>query len=82
MFYYYGRKKKIVKSYPKPIHDTIIEPFAGAGAYAMEYHDKNVTLIELNPKIYQTWDFLIKATPSDILKLPLLEKGQCLNNPE
>ena len=29
MFYYYGRKKRIVKYYPKPTHDTIIEPFAG-----------------------------------------------------
>lgn len=82
MFYYYGRKKKIVKSYPKPIHDTIVEPFAGAAAYSMEYHEKNVILNELNPKIYLAWDFLIKATPSDILNLPLVEKGQCLNNSE
>jgi len=82
MFYYYGRKKRIVKSYPKPLHDTIIEPFAGSAAYAMEYYDKNVFLIELNPKIYKAWDFLIKATPSDILSLPILTDNQCLNDAE
>lgn len=82
MFYYYGRKKRIVKYYPKPIYDTIIEPFAGSGSYAMEYPEKEVILAELNPKIAKTWEFLIKASPSDILQLPLLKKGQCLNSPE
>lgn len=82
MFYYYGRKKKIIKYYPKPIHDFIIEPFAGAAAYAMEYHDKNVFLFEINPKISGAWEFLIKANPSDILQLPLLKDNQSLNDPE
>jgi site-specific DNA-adenine methylase len=82
MFYYYGRKKKIVKYYPKPIHDFIIEPFAGAAAYSMEYYQKNVFLFELNPKISKAWEFLIKSTPSDILNLPLLKDNQCLNDSE
>jgi len=82
MFYYYGRKKKIIKYYPKPIHDFIIEPFAGAAAYAMEYYDKNVFLFEINPKISGAWEFLIKANSSDILQLPLLKDNQSLNDPE
>jgi len=82
MFYYYGRKKKIINYYPKPLYDTIIEPFAGSAAYGMEYHDKNVILVEKNPKIANAWKYLIKATTSDILQLPLLEKGQCLNSDE
>ena len=82
MFYYYGRKKRIVKYYPKPLHDTIIEAFAGSAAYAMEYFEKNVTLYEINNKIYSVWKYLQEASPKDILELPILQKGQCLNNDE
>ncbi len=82
MFYYYGRKKRIVKYYPEPQYDTIIEPFAGSAAYAMEYYDRNVILYEINNKIYSVWAYLQDASPKDILALPLLEKGQCLNNEE
>ena len=82
MFYYYGRKKKIVKYYPSPIYDTVIEPFAGSAAYAMEYFDKKVILYEINNKIYSVWKYLQQATPKDILDLPILVKGQSLNNSE
>jgi len=82
MFYYYGRKKKIIKYYPKPIHDTIIEPFAGSGSYVMEYFEKNVILYELNFKIYFVWKYLQEASIKDILGLPILKKGQCLNSEE
>jgi 16S rRNA G966 N2-methylase RsmD len=82
MFYYYGRKKRIVKYYPKPQNDTIIEPFAGSAAYSMEYFDRNVILYELNHKIYSVWKYLQQATVGDILDLPLLNKGQSLNSDE
>lgn len=82
MFYYYGRKKRIVKYYPEPKYDTIIEPFAGSAAYAMEYFEKNVILYEINHKIYSVWKYLQQASPKDVLGLPILEKGQCLNNEE
>jgi len=82
MFYYYGRKKRIVKYYPKPLYDNIIEPFAGSAAYSMEYFEKNVILYEINHKIYSVWKYLQQASPKDILGLPILEKGQCLNNEE
>ena len=48
----------------------------------MEYHEKNVFLFEINPKISGAWEFLIKAKPSDILQLPLLKDNQSLNDPE
>ena len=35
MFYYYGRKKQIIRHYPSPNYDTIIEPFAGSAAYSL-----------------------------------------------
>ena len=82
MFYYYGRKKRIVKYYPKPKYDTIIESFAGSSAYAMEYFEKDVILYEINNKIYTVWKYLQEATPKDVLELPILKKGQCLNNEE
>jgi site-specific DNA-adenine methylase len=82
MFYYYGRKKRIVKYYPKPKYDTIIESFAGSAAYAMEYFDRKVILYEINHKIYSVWKYLQQASEKDVLSLPILEKGQCLNNEE
>ena len=82
MFYYYGRKQKIVNKYPQPKHNTIIEPFAGSAAYSMNYHFKDVILIEKDVKIASVWNYLINVEPSEILSLPILEKGQCLNNEE
>ena len=80
MFYYYGRKQKIFDKYPKPQFDTIVEPFAGSAAYSMNYHQKNVILIEKDEKIASLWGYLIKVEPKEILELPLLEKGESLNN--
>lgn len=82
MFYYYGRKKRIVKYYPEPKHDIIIESFAGSAAYAMEYFEKEVILFEINHKIYSIWKFLQQANEKDILSLPILKKGECLNDKE
>lgn len=80
MFYYYGRKKRIVKYYPEPIYDTIIESFAGSAAYAMEYFEKNVILYEINFKIYSVWRYLQSASVNDVLSLPIIEKGESLND--
>jgi site-specific DNA-adenine methylase len=80
MFYYYGRKQKIFNKYPKPEFDTIIEPFAGSAAYSMNYYMKNVILIEKDAKIASLWRYLISVEPNEILNLPILTKGQSLNN--
>ena len=82
MFYYYGRKEKIFSYYPKPKYDTIIEPFAGSAAYSMNYHDRNVILIEKDKRIADLWGYLINVTSDEILSLPLLVKGQSLNDEE
>ncbi len=78
MFYYYGRKKQIVKRYPQPNYNTIIEPFAGAAAYAF-HHNENVDrviLIEKDEKVASIWQWLInEATQEDIKKLPDLKPG-------
>lgn len=80
MFYYYGRKEKISNYYPKPKYDTIVEPFAGSAAYSMKYYDRNVILIEKDKRIASLWSYLINVSSEEILSLPLVEKGQSLND--
>jgi site-specific DNA-adenine methylase len=82
MFYYYGRKQKIFGKYPKPKHDLIIEPFAGSAAYSMNYHERNVILIEKDKRIADLWSYLINVDRYEILSLPLLSLGQSLNDNE
>jgi len=77
MFYYYGRKKKMVRMYPPPQHKTIIEPFAGAASYACAWGmNREVILVEKHPKVAELWDWLIhKATPEGVMAMPDLQVG-------
>ena len=79
-FYYYGRKKQLSKHYPPPLYSRIIEPFAGAAGYACKYPHCNVTLIDNDVNIVETWKFLIGATRRDIMKLPILQRGESLDD--
>jgi site-specific DNA-adenine methylase len=78
MFYYYGRKKKIVKCYPKPNYKVIIEPFAGAASYSF-YHNlsvEKVILLEKDKQVFDIWNWLInEATENNIKDLPNLKPG-------
>ena len=79
MFYYYGRKKQIVRCYPDPNFDNIIEPFAGSAAYSLHGDNwrKNVILIEKDERVASLWQWLIaKATPEEILRMPDLKIGE------
>lgn len=80
MFYFYGRKHRIANKYPKPIYHTIIEPFSGSAAYSMLYSDKNVILNDIDDKVYHTWEYLINSNTEDIKNLPILKKGQSLDD--
>jgi len=78
MFYYYGRKKKIAKLYPQPLHEIIVEPFAGAAAYSLHKDNwkKEVILVEKDQQVAAVWEWLInEATPQVIKNLPDLKKG-------
>jgi hypothetical protein len=75
-FCYYGGKWRAAPKYPAPMHDTIAEPFAGAAGYATRYHDRNVCLFDKDPVIAGLWDFLIRSSTEDILRLPLVEPGE------
>lgn len=72
---FYGAKWRIAPKYPAPLHDTIIEPFAGSAGYAVRNHTKNVILVERDPRIASVWKYLISASTDDINALPLLDRG-------
>lgn len=80
MWSYYGRKKKIIKKYPKPLYDLIIEPFAGTGSYAFEYWEHDILLVDKFEKICKIWWYLQQAKPEDILKLPDVENGEFIGD--
>lgn len=75
MWSYYGRKSKVVKYYPTPIHDKIIEPFAGTAVYSLfeDNWKKDVLLIDKYDVIIGLWHYLQQASPKDILSLPDME---------
>jgi site-specific DNA-adenine methylase len=74
MFSYYGSKSKIVKEYPRPKFDKIIEPFAGSARYALRYWEKEVLLVDKYEVIVKIWKWLQQCSPADIAKLPILKE--------
>lgn len=70
MFSYYGSKTNLVKLYPRPKHGKIIEPFAGAAKYALEYFDRDILLVDKYEVVVGVWKWLQQCSPSDILSLP------------
>jgi len=76
MFSYYGSKWRLAPTYPSPLYNTIVEPFAGSACYALLHFHKDVILIDKNDIICGVWDYLINATETEIRKLPLLKCSQ------
>jgi|SRR5690348_10110932 len=79
MWSYYGSKSKIIKLYPKPKYDKIIEPFAGTARYSLRYFEKDVLLIDKYDVVVKIWKWLQLCSPNDILKLPKLKIGDNIN---
>lgn len=79
-FPYFGGKFRAAPRYPAPQHDWIVEPFAGSAGYAMRYPDRQVMLVEASEPIAAIWQYLILASPREILRLPLLEPGQSVDS--
>jgi site-specific DNA-adenine methylase len=80
MWSYYGSKSKIVGSYPRPMYDKIIEPFAGTARYSLKYFDRNILLIDKYKVIIDIWHYLQQASKNDILNLPKLKQGDNTKN--
>lgn len=69
-FSYYGSKWSIINKYPKPIYETIVEPFAGSANYALRYPNRQIILNDLDENIYALWKYLIGVSKKEILSLP------------
>lgn len=67
----YGGKWRSAPRYPRPRHDTIIEPFAGAAGYATRYAHLRIVLVEADPVVAELWRWLIRASEAEVLGLPL-----------
>jgi len=65
----------MAKFYPKPLYDTIIEPFAGSAGYSLLYPEKKIILYDNYEPVVMLWDYLIKAKKEEILSLPLDNDG-------
>lgn len=75
MWPYFGRKMKVLKYYPKPKYDRIIEPFAGTASYSLKYWQSEITLVDKYKVIIELWKYLQAASPKDILSLPKIKLG-------
>jgi hypothetical protein len=72
LFKWFGSKWTVSKHYPTPIHDTIVEPFAGSAGYASRYSSKQVLIAEANVYIRSLWLWLIEeATEAKIREIPI-----------
>jgi hypothetical protein len=73
--YYGGKWRDAPKLYPGPKHDVIVEAFAGSAGYSVRNCDRKVVLCDIDPIIAGLWAFLIRVSPSDVLRLPDLPEG-------
>lgn len=79
-FCYYGGKWRAAPRYPKPEHNTIVEPFAGAAGYSTRYADRKVILVEKDPVLASLWRYLINVSSSEISSLPLIASDQTVDD--
>ena len=77
-FKYAGSKWILSKHYPAPLHDLILEPFAGSACYATRHHEREIVLGENSPEIAALWRYLITVNGNEIARLPCaeLQEGQ------
>ena len=83
MFSYYGSKSKIVKYYPEPKYDLIIEPFCGASNYSLYYwENRDIWINDSYEVIYKIWKYLSNITLEDIefIRSLQLKKGDDIRN--
>lgn len=66
MFYYFGRKGRLAGKYPKPLFETVIEPFAGSAAYSLHWAPHKAVLIERDQRVVDLWRRLIEMGKDEI----------------
>jgi hypothetical protein len=72
-FKHFGSKARLASVLPPPRHLTIIEPFAGSAAYSVQHATPRhqVLLFDTDERVCIVWDYLIHASPADIMALPV-----------
>jgi site-specific DNA-adenine methylase len=80
MWSYYGAKTNIIKFYPAPKYDKIIEPFCGTARYALRYFDHDILIVDKYDVMIKIWKWLQQCSPGDIDKLPRLKVGESLHD--
>lgn len=79
-FAYFGSKGRISLRLPPPRYGQIVEAFAGSARYACLHPDQEVTLCDRNPTIAALWRWLIRVSPAEVSRIPLLRGDQSLDN--
>lgn len=77
---FFGGKWRIAPRYPAPVHETVIEPFAGAAGYSLRHADRQVVLVEKDPRIAGIWRWLLRVSPAEVRALPRLPESGCLDD--
>lgn len=80
LFPFYGSKWRDARRYPGPQHELVIEPLAGSAGYSLWHEPAKVRLYDIDPIIVGVWQYLIAATPAEILALPDLDVGQSVDD--
>lgn len=84
-FGYFGAKHGLARFYPAPVHDTIIEPFAGAAGYSCHWAKlesvKRVILVEKNPSVVALWKRLKPMNANDFGSMDCPPKGYKTGDP-
>lgn len=78
--FYGGKWRDTPRHYPAPVHETIVEPFAGSAGYSVRYAERRVILGEKDPVIYGVWKYLISVSAQEILAIPDLAPGQSVGD--
>ena len=69
-FSYYGSKHSFINEYPAPKYSVLIEPFAGSAAYAHQYPEREVILVERYAVVAEIWRWLVSVSEDELLSLP------------
>lgn len=77
---YYGTKWSLAPHYPRPVHRQIIEPFAGGASYSLCHAGHDVLLVDKYEKLIAVWQYLIAASPAEILSIPLLGPDESVDD--
>ncbi len=79
-FSFFGGKWRSAPKYAAPRYGRVIEPFAGGAGYSLRHYQRQVTLVEKDERLHGAWCFAQMASPAEILALPDLGAGDCVDD--